>query len=52
MRPAPPSWQQRFNPPPLRIVQPVNLLCHPSPHVLESLNHNPSVRGILIEYGP
>src|SRR6185437_16563761 len=39
MSPFPPPWQQRFYPPPFRIAEPVDLLCHsslPSAEKLES----------------
>lgn len=39
MRSLAPSWQQRLNPPPFRIAEPVDLLCHsslPSAEKLES----------------
>jgi hypothetical protein len=35
-----PSRQQRLNPLPFRIAQPINLLCHPSLQITsENLNH-------------
>jgi len=36
MRAAPPAWQHRLDPPPLRIAQPVKLLRHPSLRCLEA----------------
>jgi len=36
MRSSPTSRQQRFDPRPFRIAQPVKLPCHPSLHRLEA----------------
>jgi len=44
--------QQRLNPLPLRIVQPIKLLAHQDPLDSEVLNHNLGRVGILIEYRP
>src|SRR5271154_1318897 len=50
MRAAPATRHQRFNPLPLRIAQPIELLPHEGLLDSEALNHNSSRAGILIEY--
>ena len=52
MRAAPAPRHQAFNPLPLRIAQPIELLPHQGLLDSEALNHNPSRAGILIEYKP
>lgn len=49
VRPAPPAWQQRFDPLPLQLAQAVQLL---RPLRLGSLNHKSAQTGIFIEYRP
>src|SRR5579872_4440035 len=52
MRTATTARHQRFNPPPLCIAQPIELLPHQRLLDSEALNHNSSRVGILIEYRP
>jgi len=42
MRSLAPSWQQRLNPPPFRIAEPVDLLCHSSLPSTEKLESQPN----------
>ena len=52
MRTASATRHQRFNPPPLRFAQPIQLLPHQGLLDSEALNHNSSRAGIPIEYRP
>ena len=52
MRAAPAPRHQAFNPLPLRIAQPIELLPHQGLLDSETLNHNSSRAEILIEYRP
>jgi len=52
MRTTPAARHQGFNPLPLRIAQPIELLPHQGLLDSEALNHNSSRAGILIEYRP
>src|SRR3984893_17330965 len=52
MRTTPAARHQGFNPLPLRIAQPIELLPHQGLLDSEVLNHNSSGAGTLIEYRP